>query len=56
MRMTHKFRIDRPTGLMFKIATALIFWGCPAIPTHITSTFCETALEEFRREIQHLIR
>ena len=55
MRVTRKFRIDRPTRLKFQIPASLIFWGCPAIPPHITSPFCEIAFEEFRRDLQPLI-
>jgi hypothetical protein len=55
MRTTPKFRIDRPTELKLQIPASLMFWGCPAVPPHITSPFCEVALEDFRRELQPLI-
>jgi len=55
MHVTHKFRIDRPTNLKFRIPASLIFWGCLTVLPHITSLFCEISFEHFRQELQPLI-
>jgi len=56
-RITRKFPINRPTGLNFDIPTALIFWGCPAIPQHLQNTpHLRIPLEEFRSQLAPMLQ
>jgi len=56
-RVTSKFPINQPTRLTFDIPTALIFWGCPAIPVHLQNTpNFRIQLEEFRRELAPMLQ
>ena len=56
-RVTRKFPINRPTRLNFDIPTALIFWGCPAIPQHLQNTpHLRIPLEEFRSQLAPMLQ
>ena len=56
VRVTPKFPIGQQTGLRFRIPTQLIFWGCPAIPPHMTAQHCVIPLEAFRQALYPMFR
>lgn len=54
MRMTNKLRMDRPTRLYLMIPAALVFWGCPNVPAHV-SGHLRLGLEVLRQELEDLM-
>ena len=55
MCTTDKLPINVPTRLFFLVPANLIFWGCPAIPHHITQSHCPFKLEDFRLAVVNLL-
>src|SRR5579859_3363303 len=53
IRTTDKLRMDRPTRQYFMIPAALVFWGCPNVPAHV-SGHLRLGLEGLRQELQDL--